>query len=168
MIGFSLMARNNAFANDRLLSACLGLQPGEWAAPRGGIYPSLRDTLLHIYTVDLFFMDALTGGGMGRKIMTGTPLPTDVADLLTEQWDLDARLIHYCEDLRNSNESIWFDTSNGPVQERIGMVLQQLFQHQIHHRGQAHSMMASSSVKPPRMDRFYLACDHNPANPLYS
>lgn len=166
MNSFILMARNNAFANDRLLSACMGLRPGEWEADRGGIYPSLRETLLHVYAVDLMYMDALTRGGRGRAIMTSTPMPLDVAGLLTAQWDADAKLISYCERLTNPSAKIALERRDGVVVEQISAVLQQLFQHQVHHRGQAHSMMASCSVKPPRMDQFYLSSDKNPANPL--
>jgi uncharacterized damage-inducible protein DinB len=34
-----------------------------------------------------------------------------------------------------------------------------LFVHQIHHRGQAHAMLAGTSVKPPQLDEFFLAQD---------
>ena len=36
-------------------------------------------------------------------------------------------------------------------------VLADLFQHQIHHRGQAHAMLAGTAVKPPQLDEFFLA-----------
>jgi hypothetical protein len=36
-------------------------------------------------------------------------------------------------------------------------LLAHLFQHQIHHRGQAHAMLASTCVAPPQLDEFYCA-----------
>jgi uncharacterized damage-inducible protein DinB len=30
-----------------------------------------------------------------------------------------------------------------------------LFQHQIHHRGQAHAMLAETAVSPPQLDEFF-------------
>jgi len=30
-----------------------------------------------------------------------------------------------------------------------------LFQHQIHHRGQAHGMLSATAVKPPQLDEFF-------------
>ena len=30
-----------------------------------------------------------------------------------------------------------------------------VFQHQIHHRGQAHAMLSGTRVKPPQLDEFY-------------
>src|SRR6478672_7677246 len=30
-----------------------------------------------------------------------------------------------------------------------------LFQHQIHHRGQAHAMLSGTRIKPPQLDEFF-------------
>ena len=53
------MARNNIWANHRLLTACKALTPEEFAAPRTSFFPSLRATLNHILWVDLYYIDAL-------------------------------------------------------------------------------------------------------------
>ena len=44
---FRAMARNNAWANARLLAACEGLTPEAFAAPRVSFFPSLRARLNH-------------------------------------------------------------------------------------------------------------------------
>ena len=51
-----------------------------------------------------------------------------------------------------------------PVQRRTGIetenatrLLSHLLQHQIHHRGQAHAMLAGTAVKPPQLDEFFCA-----------
>ena len=53
---------------------------------------------------------------------------------------------------------------DGPVQvprrdgvhvDRIARILAHLFQHQIHHRGQVHAMLAGTPVKPPQLDEFF-------------
>jgi uncharacterized damage-inducible protein DinB len=38
-------------------------------------------------------------------------------------------------------------------------VLAHLFQHDIHHRGQVHAMLAGTRVAPPQLDEFFLAQD---------
>jgi uncharacterized damage-inducible protein DinB len=43
--------------------------------------------------------------------------------------------------------------------ERRDRLLLHLFQHQIHHRGQAHAMLSGTSVKPPQLDEFYSAAE---------
>jgi uncharacterized damage-inducible protein DinB len=39
--------------------------------------------------------------------------------------------------------------------ERRDRLLLHLFQHQVHHRGQAHAMLAGTTVKPPQLDEFF-------------
>jgi uncharacterized damage-inducible protein DinB len=41
--------------------------------------------------------------------------------------------------------------------ERMDRLLLHLFQHQIHHRGQAHGMLSGTSVPPPQLDEFFSA-----------
>jgi uncharacterized damage-inducible protein DinB len=49
------------------------------------------------------------------------------------------------------------------VTERIDALLAHLFQHQIHHRGQAHAMLAGTAVAPPQLDEFFLDWDRHPS-----
>jgi uncharacterized damage-inducible protein DinB len=53
---FHAQACNNAWANLRLLRACAALDDAEFAAPRTGFFPSLKDTLNHIVTVDWLYV----------------------------------------------------------------------------------------------------------------
>ena len=43
--------------------------------------------------------------------------------------------------------------------ERRDRLLLHLFQHQIHHRGQAHAMLAGTTVAPPQLDEFFSAAE---------
>ena len=43
----------------------------------------------------------------------------------------------------------------GVVRERVRRLLAHVFEHQIHHRGQAHAMLAGTRVKPPQLDEFF-------------
>jgi uncharacterized damage-inducible protein DinB len=40
-------------------------------------------------------------------------------------------------------------------EERCDRLLMHLFQHDIHHRGQAHAMLSGTRVKPPQLDEFF-------------
>lgn len=48
------LARNNAWANHRLLTACAPLTQTEFEAPRTGFFPSVQATLNHILIIDQF------------------------------------------------------------------------------------------------------------------
>ncbi|WP_343228954.1 DinB family protein [Pseudovibrio sp. Ad13] len=56
---FQAQAKNNAWANYRLLSSCKKLSEDELAAKRTSFFPSILMTLNHILTVDWFYISAL-------------------------------------------------------------------------------------------------------------
>ncbi len=161
---FRDMARNNAWANDRLLGACARLSSAAFAAPRTGFFPSLRATLNHVLAVDLYYLDALEEGGRGLDVFEPAPDLATPAALRTAQAVTDRRLIAFCDRLGAANLERSVATDRGrPVPERIDMLLAHLFQHQIHHRGQAHAILAGTAVEPPQLDEFFLDFDRHPS-----
>ncbi len=154
---YRAFAYNNAWANYRLHTACANLGQEEFVAERTGFFPSLQLTLNHIYVVDLFYVDALEGGWLGPKAWENqVPCPS-LAELKRAQVIVDKRLIAVCNtltpDLLGGTVRVNRDTR---VQsERRDRLLMHLFQHQIHHRGQAHAMLSATAVKPPQLDEFF-------------
>ena len=154
---FRVMAHNNAWANHRLLAACAQLSAADVAAVRTGFFPSILATLNHILIIDRFYVDALEGGWLGPKAWAD-PMPcATVADLQREQAAVDRRLIAVCAALTpQSLDAIVRVNRDTRVQtERRDRLLLHVFQHQIHHRGQAHTMLSATSVKPPQLDEFF-------------
>ncbi len=153
------MARNNAWANFRLLSACAALTQADFEAARTGFFPSIESTLNHILTVDWFYVDALEGGDLGPAAWANeTPCRT-VHDLQREQAAVDRRLIAVCEALEDHSltAALRMVREDRDQIEHTDRVLLHLFQHQIHHRGQAHAMLAGTPVPPPQLDEFFMA-----------
>jgi uncharacterized damage-inducible protein DinB len=151
------MAYNNAWANHRLLAACAGLTQAEFEAPRTGFFPSIQATLNHILIIDRFYVDALEGGTLGPAAWADPiPCPT-VSDLRPAQAAIDRRLIAWCEALDETGPDRIIRVHRGTrVQtERADRLLLHLFQHQIHHRGQAHAMLSGTAVPPPQLDEFF-------------
>jgi len=151
------MAYNNAWANHRLLSACAGLSQAEFSAQRIGFFPSIQATLNHVLVIDWFYVDALEGGTLGPAAWANpVPYPT-VAELHGAQVAVDRRLIAWCDVLDESGVERIIQVHRGTrVQtERADRLLLHLFQHQVHHRGQAHAMLSATSVAPPQLDEFF-------------
>jgi len=154
---FRASAYNNAWANHRLLTACAGLTPEDFAATRTSFFPSLQATLNHILVIDWFYVDALEGGDLGPKAWENEiPFPA-LADLRREQAAVDRRLIAICEGL--TEEALDGEVRVNRITrwqvERRDRLLMHLFQHQVHHRGQAHAMLAGTAAKPPQLDEFF-------------
>jgi uncharacterized damage-inducible protein DinB len=152
---FPRMARNNAWANARLLGAVAGLPQAEFEAPRTGFFPSLKATLGHIWLVDLFYLDALEGGGRGRAIFREEEVPATAAELAVRQAAADRRLIAFCDAGVGPDDLVSVGWRGGPATERVENVLLHLFQHQVHHRGQAHAMLSGTDIAPPQLDEFF-------------
>ena len=161
---FLTMACNNAWANHRLLKACAQLAADEFAARRTGFFPSIKATLNHNLTVDWYYVDALERAFRGQPVNANperfyTPEePFDTCAPLAEaQRAVDRRLIALCKALTDAqlDGPVQVPRRDGIYTDRIGRILAHLFQHQIHHRGQAHAMLAGTAVKPPQLDEFF-------------
>jgi uncharacterized damage-inducible protein DinB len=152
---FRKLAYNNALANIRLHRACAALQPGEFEAKRTSFFPSIKSTLNHILTVDWFYVDALEGGTLGLRAFDIEEPFDKLEDLSRQQADVDRRLVVLCEGLTPETT-----TRTVAIQRRrADDVLSHLLQHQTHHRGQVHAMLAGTSVAPPQLDEFIVADD---------
>jgi uncharacterized damage-inducible protein DinB len=163
---FRAMARNNAWANARLLAACEALDAEAFAAPRTSFFPSLRATLNHNHGADLYYLGALECTSGAPAVPREWPDFAEPAALRAAQAALDARLIAFCDRLAagDLDRPVVTDRgASGLVAERLDAVLAHLFQHQIHHRGQAHAMLAGTPVPPPQLDEFFLDYDRHPS-----
>jgi uncharacterized damage-inducible protein DinB len=163
---FYTMACNNAWSNHRLLAACSRLSQDDFVATRTSFFPSLKATLNHNLTVDWYYVDAIERSVRGQppNLESGLffepeePFDTCVA-LSAAQHDVDRRLIAACAALTDANlaKPIAVPRRAGIQQEPAPRLFAHLFQHQIHHRGQAHAMLAGTPVKPPQLDEFFCA-----------
>lgn len=161
----STQAYNNAWANHRLYRACAQLSQAQFQAVRTSFFPTIQATLNHILTCDWFYLDALE-----RELRGEPPHPDcyvffardepfhNCLDLHAAQRAADQRLIAHCRQLADADlgrhVTILRDTPQVDTRMRL---LAHLFQHQIHHRGQVHAMLAGTHVEPPQLDEFYCA-----------
>lgn len=158
---FRKLARNNRLANYRLHQACLQLSQEAFVARRISFFPTLRATLNHIYTVDRFYIDALQGGTLGLAAFAVEEPFANMLALQGAQTELDEVLIALVEGLDEDRLAATVNIHRGRriQQDRCDDVLSHLFQHQTHHRGQAHAMLSGTPVKPPQLDEFIVGDD---------
>ena len=161
---FVTEAYNNAWANHRLHRACGQLTREELAAGRTSFFPSIKATLNHILTVDWYYLEMLERSLAGlpphedpaRFFDPAEPFD-DGATLSREQHASDRRLIALCEGVDDArlDDLILLPRRSGLERDRLRRILAHLFQHQVHHRGQVHAMLAGTRVKPPQLDEFF-------------
>ena len=157
-----IQARANRLANHRLHAAMSALSAADLHAPRTGFFPSLMATLNHILAVDLYYVGALHGETDGAEAWQRFLPADELALLASRQRDCDERLIAFCDalDAAGCARSVEMPRAAGRVQrDAAAHVLQHLFMHQTHHRGQAHAMLSGTAVAPPQLDEFLMPSD---------
>ncbi|MEO5765469.1 MAG: DinB family protein [Casimicrobiaceae bacterium] len=163
---FATMAYNNAWSNHRLLAAIGRLPHAGFTAARVSFFPSIKATLNHIVTVDWYYIDALERALANREpnrephrfFEPEEPFDTCAA-LTAAQREADRRLVTACTSLTDDRLELPVPVMRGAglQNESATRLLAHLFQHQIHHRGQAHAMLAGTGVAPPQLDEFFCA-----------
>jgi uncharacterized damage-inducible protein DinB len=160
------MAHQNAWANHRLLAACCQLSQAELVAVRTSFFPSIKATLNHIVTVDWYYVAALEHWRRNeapevdaRRYFDPEEPFERCAELSAAQHEVDRRLVALCRSLNDDEleQAVAISRRVGIQYETVTRTLAHLFEHQIHHRGQVHAMLAGTSVAPPPLDEFFCA-----------
>jgi uncharacterized damage-inducible protein DinB len=152
---FQTLARYNRWANRRLYGAIVELPPAEIAAPRTGFFPSLLKTLNHLIVTDRIWLSRLTATPDPEAKALDQIIAADIADLSARRAALDERIVGFVADLPPARlgEILVYKTMAGaPYETPVDMVLAHMFNHQTHHRGQAHGMLSGTTVAPPSLD----------------
>ena len=152
---FQTLARYNAWANRRLYDAVAALPANEIAAPRTGFFPSLLKTLNHLVVTDRIWLSRLTGIADAEVKTLDQVVAADFAALRAQRGALDARIQDVVDGLplaRFGEILVYKSMAGTPFETPINLVLAHMFNHQTHHRGQAHGMLSGTAVPPPSLD----------------
>ena len=145
-----------------MLFRSLAALPDEaFHAARVSFFPSLAGTLNHVLAVDAYYIGALRGEtGLVQAWHDFQPAAT-VAAWAERQAASDQRLIDGCAalDEPGCGALVLLPRQGRTERDRVANVLQHLFMHQTHHRGQAHAMLSGTPVAPPQLDEFLLSSD---------
>jgi uncharacterized damage-inducible protein DinB len=144
-----LMAAYNQWQNQQVYAAALRLSDEQRKADRGAFFKSIHSTLNHILWGDLTWLSRFIG-----EALINTPPSEDVyadfAQLHAARVALDARLITWADTLTDEwlNEPVtWTSKVYGFTQTIPRWVqVQQLFNHQTHHRGQVGTLLKQYGI----------------------
>ena len=152
---FEMLAAYNAWANERLYDAAARIADKDYRANRGAFFGSLHGTLNHLLLGDRIWMHRFTGEG---------DEPTQLNAILYDAFDElraarraeDARIIAYIGALTEAGlaGALRYRSTRNPtdIEQRLAPLLLHFFNHQTHHRGQAHCLLTGLTGEAPSLD----------------
>ncbi len=154
---FRSFARYNQWANRRLYATCAELPEAEYMKPRPCFFGSLHATLNHILVGDRLWVGRITGH-LPDITALDQILYGDFIGLRVAREAEDAQIINLLDSMDEPtlNSTLRYTTMAGErAATPMRMVLAHLFNHQTHHRGQAHDLLSQTAVAPPGLDLVY-------------
>jgi uncharacterized damage-inducible protein DinB len=143
---YRMFAGYNAWCNERLYDAASKVSDAEYRADRGAYFKSLHGTLNHLLVGDRIWMKRFTGAGEQPRSLDAI-LYDDFEALRAARRSQDVLITRYIGSLDNErlNGTIRYQTVVRPqmIEQPLAPALDHFFNHQTHHRGQAHALLSS-------------------------
>jgi uncharacterized damage-inducible protein DinB len=152
---YVMFAAYNRWANERLYAAAARLSEADYRADRGAVFKSVHGTLNHLLVGDLIWMQRFTGTGAAPDRLDAI-LHDDFAGLRAARCSEDARIVRYVEGLSDGDLAgrLRYRTMVQPatIEQELAPALDHFFNHQTHHRGQAHCLLTTITGDCPSLD----------------
>ena len=155
---YRTFAGYNAWANRRLYEAAAQLPDADYRADRGVFFKSMHGTLNHLLATDYIWMQRFTGEGTA---------PTRLDVILHDHFDTlqaarvaeDQRIVHWIDGLGETQLAgvIRYRRVSTPDEfvQPLMPALDHWFNHQTHHRGQAHAILTGLGRAAPELDLLF-------------
>ena len=156
---FAMMARYNAWCNERLYEVAAQLSDADYRADRGAFFRSVHGTLNHILVADRIWMRRFTGEGEAPNRLDAI-LFEGFAELRAAREKEDVRIASYIDGLSEADLAGRFRyrtiTNPTDVEQPLAPALMHFFNHQTHHRGQVHCLLTGLGRDAPSLDLLLL------------
>ena len=143
---YVMFAGYNAWCNERLYDAAAVVPDADYRADRGAFFKSLHGTLNHLLVADRIWMKRFTGAGTAPPSLDAI-LYDDFAALRAARRSQDVLIGRYIAGLDDERlaGTIRYQTIVRPqaVEQSLAPALDHFFNHQTHHRGQAHALLTA-------------------------
>ena len=157
---FTLFAAYNQLMNQRIFTAAEQLTSAQLSLDRGAFFKSVLGTLNHILVGDIIWLKrfaAHASSGQALSNISGLAKPTsldamlfdDIYELKTERENIDNIIINWISQLTEAdiNECITCTSMAGKsFTKPYVSLISHLFLHQVHHRGQATTLLSQFGV----------------------
>jgi len=160
------MARYNQWVNRGLYDKVQLLSAGDIAKDRGAFFGSIFGTLNHILVADMFWLRRFSSSKACKDVlapMRDMTMPSGLRDVLfndiqtlrARREEMDGLILDFSEtwDDEMLASSIRYRNMAGEKHEQpLGALLQHLFNHQTHHRGQVTTLLFQAGIDPEATD----------------
>jgi uncharacterized damage-inducible protein DinB len=146
-----MMAAYNRWANRRLYAEAARLPDAPYRQDAGAFFRSLHGTLNHLLATDRIWMRRMEGRGEAPDRLDAI-LFEEFEPLRAAREAEDARILAHVEGLSPADLAAEFEyatTRGAPQRQPRWQALAHLFNHQTHHRGQAHAILTRLGVAEP-------------------
>jgi uncharacterized damage-inducible protein DinB len=143
----------NQWANRNVVGACAALTEEQFTRPMGNSFPSVRDTLAHIYGAEWAWYERLFGRAPA-SLAAGMESP-DFATLQKKFEEHDAKLVDHVSKLSEADLHRVLEYKNLAGKELsnpLWQIFQHLANHGTYHRGQITTMLRQLGAKPVSTD----------------
>jgi len=153
---YTMFAGYNAWANERIYDAASRLGDAAYRADRGAFFKSMHGTLNHMVVADRIWMRRFTGAG-DAPTQLDTILYDDFAALRAARRAEDERITAYIDGLTKADfaRPLRYLTITNPatIEQELSPALDHFFNHQTHHRGQAHGLLTDMLMSRQSLQR---------------
>ncbi len=152
------LAAYNAEMNRRLYAAAALLSDDDRRADGGAFWRSIDGTFRHLLWADHMWMSRLAGWDKPDVVLAHSDRfgPDGFAALQAAREDTDTRLNGWAAGLDETalaGELTWFSgATNQQVSRPRWLLMAHLFNHQTHHRGQAHALLTRAGQQTGATD----------------
>ena len=144
---YRMFAGYNAWCNERLYDAAALVSETDYRADRSAYFKSLHGTLNHILVADRIWMKRFTGVGQQPPSLDAI-LYESLPELRAARRSQDVLINRYIDNLDEERLAGIFryttvTTPQRTIEQRLAPALDHFFNHQTHHRGQAHALLTA-------------------------
>jgi uncharacterized damage-inducible protein DinB len=154
MSQYRTLARFNRWANEHIYGCVAELPEAAYRDDRGAFFGSVHNTLNHILVLDKLWRGRLQDRDLGVRTLDQI-LCDDFEALRAERILEDDQLIALVDELSEDDLAaplVYQSVDGNTYEVPVGLILNTLFNHQTHHRGQIHCLLTQSGLTIPPLD----------------
>lgn len=155
------MARYNRWQNGNLYAAADALSDEARRQDRGAFFKSILGTLNHLLWADEMWMSRLSDGAPPSARIAESPSYVEDWEMLKQKREVcDERIVVWADALEPAALSAELTWWSGILQTDMTkprwFAITHMFNHQTHHRGQAHALLTAAGAKPHATDLMFI------------